>query len=212
LALGGGGGVAGRRPGGGGDGVCCLGGDRRASSGPLSVCRCCGGGGGAPLCSSAPAVLWRLGAGSPTKEPSPRWSLQDFDPSGWSFCRCSGAGAFSFPLPLGAGPLGPGTLGPSTACWWRTGVEPGIWSPRLGSPPSCRTARPPSSRVGIDARTDDRSAWSSHRAFTPLGRTRDSGTNASPVIAWIAASSSTLVKSPPGPRVILQQSFSPVYT
>jgi hypothetical protein len=79
----GGGGVAGRRVGGAGGGICCLGGGRRVSSGLLSGCCCCGGGGGAPLCSSAPAVLWRLGAGSPTKEPSPRWSLRDLLPSAW---------------------------------------------------------------------------------------------------------------------------------
>jgi hypothetical protein len=86
-----------------------------------------------------------------------------------------------------------------------------MWIPRLGSPPSCRTARPPSSRVGIVARTTERSAWSSHRALIPLGRTRDSWLNASPVIARIDASSSALVKSEPGQRAILQESFDPVY-
>jgi hypothetical protein len=86
-----------------------------------------------------------------------------------------------------------------------------MWIPRLGLPPSCRAARPPSSRVGIDARTIDRSAWSSHRALIPLGRTRDSRLNASPVIARSAASSSALEKSELGPRAILQQSFGPVY-
>jgi hypothetical protein len=33
----------------------------------------------------------------------------------------------------------------------------------------------------LEARTDDRNAWSSHRALTPLGRTRDFGLNMSPV-------------------------------
>jgi hypothetical protein len=75
--------VAGCRVGGGGGGVCCLGGGRRVSSGLLSGCCCCGGGGGALLCSSAPTVFWRLGAGSPTREPSPRWSLRDLLPSAW---------------------------------------------------------------------------------------------------------------------------------
>jgi hypothetical protein len=65
-------------------------------------------------------------------------------------------------------------------------------------------ARPPSSRVGIDAKTDDCNAWSSHRALTPFGRTSVSRLNVSPINAWIAASSSALVKSVPGPRVILQ--------
>jgi hypothetical protein len=51
--------------------------------------RYCGGGGAAPLCFSTPVVFWRLGAGSPTKEPSPRWSLRDLLPSAW--LRRSGA-------------------------------------------------------------------------------------------------------------------------
>jgi hypothetical protein len=82
CSIGDGGGVAGHHVGGGGVGVCCLGGGRRVSSGLLSG-YCCGGGGGAPLCSSTPAVFWRLGAGSPTKEPSPHWSLQDLLHSAW---------------------------------------------------------------------------------------------------------------------------------
>jgi hypothetical protein len=45
----------------------------------------------------------------------------------------------------------------------------------------------------------------------PLGRTSDSKENASPVIPRIEISSSALVKSVPGPRAILQQSFGPVY-
>jgi hypothetical protein len=68
-----------------------------------------------------------------------------------------------------------------------------------------------SSRVGIDAKTDDRNAWSSHRDLTPLGSTSVSRLNVSPVIPRIATSSSALVKSVPGPHVILQQSFGPVY-
>jgi hypothetical protein len=71
-SVGGGGGVDGRRLAVGGGEVCCLREGRRASSGLLSSCWCCGGGGGAPLCPSASAVFWRLGAGSATKEPSPR--------------------------------------------------------------------------------------------------------------------------------------------
>jgi hypothetical protein len=82
----GGGGVAGHRVGSGGGGVCCLGGGPRASPGLLSGCWRCSGGGGAPLRSSAPTVFWRLGAGSPTKEPSPRWSLRDLIPSAWLLC------------------------------------------------------------------------------------------------------------------------------
>jgi hypothetical protein len=82
----GGGGVAGHRVGGGGGGVCCLGRGPRASPGLLSGCWRCSGGGGAPLRSFAPAVFWRLGAGSPTKEPSPRWSLRDLLPSAWLLC------------------------------------------------------------------------------------------------------------------------------
>jgi hypothetical protein len=79
----GGGGVAGRRVDGGGGGVCCPGEGRRASSGLLSGCWRCGGGGEAPLCLSASAVFWRLGAGSPTREPSPCWSLRNLLPSAW---------------------------------------------------------------------------------------------------------------------------------
>jgi hypothetical protein len=81
LGSGGGGGVAGRSDVGGGGGICCSGEGRRASSGLLSGSWCCGGGGGALLCLSA--IFWRLGAGSPTKEPTPRWSLRDLDPSAW---------------------------------------------------------------------------------------------------------------------------------
>jgi hypothetical protein len=81
LGSDGGGGVAGRRVGGGGGGVCYHGGGRRGSSGLLSGCWRYGRGGGAPLCSSAPADFWCLGVGSPTKEPSPRWSLRDLLPS-----------------------------------------------------------------------------------------------------------------------------------
>jgi hypothetical protein len=126
-----GGGVAGRRVVGGGGGVCCFGEGRRASSGLLSGCWRCDGGGGARLYLSTSAVFWRLGAGSPTKEPSRRWSLRDLDPSAWllragaapcvsssfragaapalSLWRCSGTGTLSFPFPAGAGPprLGP---------------------------------------------------------------------------------------------------------
>jgi hypothetical protein len=90
----GGGGVAGHRVGGGGGGVCCLRGGPRASPGLLSGCRRCGGG-GAPLRSSAPAVFWRLGAGSPTKEPSPRWSLRDLLPSAWLLCAGAAPWALS---------------------------------------------------------------------------------------------------------------------
>jgi hypothetical protein len=83
--------------------------------------------------------------------------------------------------------------------------------PAIGVASQLPDRRPPSSRVGIDARTDDRNAWSSHRALTPLGRTRDSRLNASPVIVRSAASSSALVNSELGPCTILLQSFSPVY-
>jgi hypothetical protein len=133
------------------------------------------------------------------------------DPSTLSLWRCSGTSTLSFPFPAGPGPPGLGPLGPWLARCWRSGEAPGMWIPRLGSPLSCRTARPPSSRVGIDARTVNRNAWSSHRALIPLGRTRDSRLNASPVIARNAVSSSTLEKLVPGPRAILQQSFVPVY-
>jgi hypothetical protein len=116
-----------------------------------------------------------------------------------------GPGPLRLAAPRGCRPLrlvvppGLGPPGPWLARCWRSGEAPGMWIPRLGSPPSCRTARPPSSRVGIDARTVDHSAWSSHRALILLGRTRDSRLNASPVIAQSDASSSALEKSVPGP-------------
>jgi hypothetical protein len=59
-----------------------------------------------------------------------------------------------FPLPGGGRTSRPRPLGPQLVRCGRSGEAPGMWSPRLGSPPSCRTARPPSSRVAIDARTD----------------------------------------------------------
>jgi hypothetical protein len=121
---GGGGGVAGCRIIGGGGGICCYEEGRRTSSGLPSGCWRCGGGDGALLCLSASAVFWRLGAGSPTKEPSPRWSLRALDPSAWllhagatpcassslrvgaaptlSLWRSSGTGTLSFPFPAGA--------------------------------------------------------------------------------------------------------------
>jgi hypothetical protein len=222
LGSGGGGGVAGRCAVGGGGGISC-------------GCCCCGGGGGAQelLGPSASTVFWRLGAGSTTKEPSPRWSLRDLDLSSWllravaaprassplragvapTLClwRRSGSGSFPFPFPAGVGPPWLDPPGPWLARCWRSGEAPGIWIPRLGSPPTCRTARPPSSRVGIDARTADHNAWSSHRALIPLGRTSDSRLNASPVIVRSDASSSSLEKLVPGPRAILQQSLGPVY-
>jgi hypothetical protein len=56
----------------GGGGICYSGEGRHASSSLPSGCWRCSGGGGDLLCLSASAVFWHLGAGSPTKEPSPR--------------------------------------------------------------------------------------------------------------------------------------------
>jgi hypothetical protein len=105
--------------------------------------------------------LLAFGAGSPTKEPSPRWSLWALDPSAWllragaapcassslrdgaaptfSLCRCSGTGTFSFPLPAGAGPPWLDPPGPWSVRCWRSGEVPEIRIPRLGSPPTSRT-------------------------------------------------------------------------
>jgi hypothetical protein len=79
--------------------------------------------------------------------------------------------------------------------------------PAIGVSPTCQTARPSSSRVGNDARTAVRIAWSSHRALIPLGSTSDSGAYASPVIARIRTSSSAPDRSELAPRTILLQSF-----
>jgi hypothetical protein len=220
LGSGGGGGITGRRVVGGGGGL------------PCGFCYC-GGGGGAQelLCPSASAVFWRLGAGSPMKEPSPRWSLRDLDPSSWllrtvaaprassslragvvpTLClwRRSGSGSFPFPFLAGARSPWLGPPGPWLVRCWRSGEVPGIWIPRLGSPPTCLTARPPLASVVIDARTADRNAWSSHRALIPLRRTSDSRLNASPIIARSDASSSALVKSVPGPCAILHSRLVP---
>jgi hypothetical protein len=148
LGSGGGGGVAGRCDVGGGGGICCSGEGHHASSGLLSGCWRCGGGGGALHCLSTSAVFWRLGADSPTKEPLPRWSLWDLDPSAWllragtspyassslqvgaaptsSLWRCSGTNTLSFSFPAGAGPPGLGPPGPWLArCWW-SGEAPGM--------------------------------------------------------------------------------------
>jgi hypothetical protein len=114
----GGGGVAGHPVVGGGGGICCSREGHRTSSGLPSDCWRCGGGGGALLCLFASAVFWCLGASSPTKEPSPRWSLWVLDPSILSLCRCSGTGTFSFPFPAGAGPPG---LGPRDLGWRAAG-------------------------------------------------------------------------------------------
>jgi hypothetical protein len=80
-----------------------------------------------------------------------------------------------FPFPGGGWTSVAGLTGPWSARCWLSGELPGIRIPRLGSPPTCRTARPPSSRVSIDARTAIRIAWSSHRALIPLGSTSDFG-------------------------------------
>jgi hypothetical protein len=103
LGSDGGGGVARRRVVGGGGGICCSGEGRRASSGLPSSCWRCGGGGGALLCLSASAVFWRLGAGSPKKEPSPHWSLRALDPSAW-LLRAGAAPYASSSLWVGAAP------------------------------------------------------------------------------------------------------------
>jgi hypothetical protein len=63
------------------------------------------------------------------------------------------SGSFPFPFPAGSGPPWQDSPGPWTVRCWLSGEVPRIWMPRLGSPPTCQTARPPSSRVGIDART-----------------------------------------------------------
>jgi hypothetical protein len=146
LNSGGGGGVAGRCDVGGGGGIYCSEEGHRASSGLLSGYWHCGGGGGALLCLSTSAVFWRLGAGSPTKEPSPRWSLPNLDPSAWLLCagaapcaslsfrvgaaptlslwRCSGTGTLYFPFPAGAGPPGLGPPGSWLARCWRSSEAP----------------------------------------------------------------------------------------
>jgi hypothetical protein len=79
------------------------------------------------LCPPGSAVFWCLGAGSPTKDPSPRWSLRDLASScsrllrvvaapcalssfrvGMEPTLClwrrSGSSSFPFPFPAGAGP------------------------------------------------------------------------------------------------------------
>jgi hypothetical protein len=154
--LGGGGGVTGRRSGGGGGGVCCLGGGRCASSSLLSVCQCCGGGGGAPLCSSAPAVFWRLGAGSPTKEPSPRWSLRHLLPSAWLLR----AGTGQHPHCPSVGALAPAPS-PSLSRW-----GPDLWAsaPR---DPRWFIASGPVRRHGSGAR-----GWGRPPVAGPPGRPR----------------------------------------
>jgi hypothetical protein len=114
------------------------------------------------------------------------------------------------PFPGGAGPPWQNSLGPWWVCCWLAGEVPGIRILRLGSSPTCRTARPPSSKVGIDARTAVRIAWSSHRALIPLGSTSDSGVYVLPVIAWIEASSSIPDRSVLAPSTILQQLFTSV--
>jgi hypothetical protein len=97
-------------------------------------------------------VLWRLGAGSPMKDLSPRPSLHDLS-SLQSRLPRELAASDSFPLPEGAGApwLDPSGLG--SVHRGLSGEAPGIWMPQLGSPPTCQIARPPLSRVGSDART-----------------------------------------------------------
>jgi hypothetical protein len=165
-----------------GGGVRCSGEDRRASSGLPCGCRRCDDGGGAweLLCCPDSAVFWHLGVGSPTKDPSPWRSLRDLASSCSWLLRVVAAprtlsslwvgmerssppfrtrtGSFSFPLPAGAGPPWQDPPGPGSARCWLSGKVPVIRIPRLGLPPTYRTARPPSSRVGIDARTADRIA------------------------------------------------------
>jgi hypothetical protein len=116
----GGGGVVGCHVVGGTGGICCSGEGHRASSGLPSGCWRCGGGGGALLCLSASAVFWRLGASSPMKEPSPRWSLRDLDPSAWLLhagaapCASSSSGSGRHPrCPCGGAPAPAPYLFPS---------------------------------------------------------------------------------------------------
>jgi hypothetical protein len=74
------------------------------------------------------------------------------------------AASSSFSLPEGAGAPWLDLPGLVSACRWLSGEVLGIWIPRLGSTLTCRTAKPPSSRVGSDARIAVHIAWSSHRA------------------------------------------------
>jgi hypothetical protein len=164
---------------------------RRGSSGLPCGCWRQGSGSGARelLCPPDSVILWRLGASSPMKDPSPRRSLRDLSSLRSRLLR-ELAASDSFSLPEGAGDpwLDPPGLG--SARWWLSGEVPGIQISRLGSALTCRTARPPSSRVGSDARIAVRIAWSSHRALIPLGSTSSSRAYASPVIPQIRTSSS----------------------
>jgi hypothetical protein len=84
----------------------------------------------------------------------------------------------------------------------------GSGSRELGSPPTHRITRTPSSSVGNDARTAVRIAWSPHRALIPLESTNDSRAYTLPVIARIRTSNSVQDRSEPAPRIILLQSFT----
>jgi hypothetical protein len=164
-----------------------------------------------PMAAGDAAVSVEPGSYSapPTKDPSPRRRLRDLSSSrSWLLHEVAASSAFFFPE--GAGPpwLDPPGLG--SARWWLSGEVPGIRIPLLGSPLTCQTARPPSSRVGSDALTAVRIAWSSYKALIPLGSTSSSGAYALPVIARIRTSSSTLDRSEPAPCMILLQSFTPV--
>jgi hypothetical protein len=80
--------------------------------------------------------------------------------------------------------------------------------PTIGVAPHLPDRQTALVRVGNDARTVVRIAWSSHRALIPLGTTSDSGAYASPVIDRIRTSSSVLDRSELAPWTILQQLFT----
>jgi hypothetical protein len=118
----------------------------------------------------------------------------------------------SFPLPGGGQTSVAGPTGTLVGALLAVRRGTGDLDPTIGVTSHLPHPQATSSRVGIDARTADLIAWSSHRALIPLRSTSDSRVYVSPVIARIEASSSARVRFVLGPRTILQQSFNPVNT
>jgi hypothetical protein len=83
--------------------------------------------------------------------------------------------------------------------------------PRWGSrPPVWRTAMPLSLRVGSMTKIAVLNPASSQSAEMPSGRIRDSRTKDSPVIPFTRTSSTSKVRSVPGPCYTRSMSFEPV--
>jgi hypothetical protein len=110
----------------------------------------------------------------------------------------------------GAGSPG-GGAGSHAAGWGPPAGASKIRIPRWGSwPPIWRTATPLSSKVGSMAKIAVLNPRSSQSAGMSWGRIRDSGMKDSPVIPFTRTSSSSQVRSVPGPCWIRPMSFEPV--